>query len=144
MDVPETTRQRRITAQRNLPGCVLYQSEEAQELQRLHDLLENPSRELARTPGYNLFAEEIAQRLRSTMAKLEHPRRHQPRSRGGTTPSASSCLNNSPRADRRDNKSRPLLILTPVGEEFLERLMINKLPGEVIIHHSNLEICNSR
>ena len=49
-----------MTAQRNLPGRVRYQSEEAQELQRINDLLENPSRELVGTPGYNLFAEEIA------------------------------------------------------------------------------------
>ena len=36
------------------------------------------------------------------------------------------------------------LTLTPVGEEFLECLMINKLPGEVIVHHSYPEICSSR
>ena len=36
------------------------------------------------------------------------------------------------------------LTLTPVGERFLERLMINKLLGEVIVHHSNPEVCSSR
>ena len=36
------------------------------------------------------------------------------------------------------------LTLTPVGEEFFERLTIDKFPGEVIVHHSNPEICNSR
>lgn len=46
------------------------------------------------------------QRLRSTMTKLEHPRRHQPRSRGGTTSSASSRWKNSPHGDRCDNRSR--------------------------------------
>ena len=72
---PETTRRRKIATQKNLPGRAQYQSEEAQELQHINDLLENPTRELARVPGYDLFAEEIAQRLRSTMARLEPSRR---------------------------------------------------------------------
>ena len=74
MNNPEVTRQRRIAAQRNLPGRVQYQSEEAQDLQHINDLLENPTRELTRAPGYDLFAEEIARRLRSAMTGLEHPR----------------------------------------------------------------------
>ena len=30
------------------------------------------------------------------------------------------------------------------GKEFLECLITIKLPGEVITHHSNREVCNSR
>ena len=101
----ETTRWKRVAAQRSLPGRAQYQSKEAQELQHINDLLENPTRELARAPGYDLFAEEIAQRLRSTMARLESPRRHQSGSRSNTTSSATSRLNNSPRRDRRNDKS---------------------------------------
>ena len=60
MEDLEAIRQKKIAAQRNLPRRIQYQSEEAQELQHVNDLLENPTRELARAPGYDLFAEEIA------------------------------------------------------------------------------------
>ena len=84
-----------------MPGHTQYRSEEAQELQHINDLVENPSRELARAHSYDLFAKEIARRLRSTMSKLKRSHRHHSRSRSSTTPSASSRLNNSPHGDRR-------------------------------------------
>lgn len=101
----ETARRRKIAAQKNLPGRAQYQSKEAQKLQHINDLPENPTQELARAPGYDLFAEEITQRLRSTMARLESPRKHHSRSRSNTTSSATSRLNNSPRRNQRNNKS---------------------------------------
>lgn len=102
----ETTRRKKIAAQKNLPGRIHYQSEEAQELQYINDLLENPTQELARAPGYDLFAEEIAQRLRTAMVKLEAPRRHHSGSRSNTTSSATSRSNTSPRRNRHGNKPR--------------------------------------
>ena len=102
----EAIRRKKIAAQRNLPGRIQYQSEEAQELQHINDLLENPTRELARAPGYDLFVEEIAQRLRTTMARLEAPHRHQSGSRNNTTSSATSRSNTSPRRNRRNDESR--------------------------------------
>nr|CCI55289.1 PH01B001G05.12 [Phyllostachys edulis] len=101
----EAIRRKKIAAQKNLPGRIQYQSEEAQELQHINDLLENPTRELARAPGYDLFVEEIAQKLRSTMARLEAPRQHHSGSRSNTTFSTTNRSNNSPRKDRRNDKS---------------------------------------
>ena len=117
MDDSETVRRKRVTTQRKLPRRAQYQSEEAQELQHINDLLENPSRELARPSGYDLFTEEIAQRLRNTMSKLERPHRHHSGSRGSTTPSTSSRSNNSPHGDRRKVHRSPIRKRVPRTSE---------------------------
>nr|ADB85316.1 hypothetical protein [Phyllostachys edulis] len=47
MEDLEAIRRKKIAAQKNLSGRIQYQSEEAQELQHINDLLENPTQELA-------------------------------------------------------------------------------------------------